>query len=114
MNSINAAVINPSFMAAFVGTAILCLGVSVGSFFLRNQPGARFALAASLVYLVGCVGGTAFLSVPLIDRLASLADTVQSVAFWPRYLAAWNLWHHVRPVSGIVSAALFIAALHHR
>ena len=111
MNSISVAVINPSFMIAFVGTGILCLGVSVGSFFLWNQPGAKFALAASLVYLVGCIGVTAFINVPLNDQLASWADAAQAVAFWPRYLAAWNLWNHVRSVSGIVSAALFTAAL---
>src|SRR5262249_4852807 len=111
MNSMSVAVINPSFMTAFMGTGILCLGVSVGSFFLWNQPGARFALAASLIYLIGCVGVTAFFNVPLNDRLASLGDTAQAVAFWPSYLAAWNPWNHVRSVAGIVSAALFIVAL---
>jgi len=86
----------------------------VGSFFLWNQPGAKFALAASLVYLVGRIGVSAFFNVPLNDRLASLADAAQAVAFWPRYLAEWNLWNHVRSVSGIVSAALFTAALSQR
>ena len=111
MNSINVAVINPSFMTMFAGTGTLCLGVTVGSLVRWNQPGAKLALAASLVYLVGCVGVTAFCNVPLNDRLASLADAAQAVAFWPRYLAVWDRWNQVRSVSGIMSAGLFTLAL---
>lgn len=50
MNSINAAVINVSFMTVFMGTAILCLIAGAASFLMRNQPGAEVTLAASVVY----------------------------------------------------------------
>src|SRR5262249_35566760 len=55
MNSISVTVINPSSMIPFLGTAIMCLLVSIGSVFLWNQPGTKLALAASAVCLVGCI-----------------------------------------------------------
>ena len=114
MNSISVAVINPSFMAAFLGTAFLCLIVGIGSLFFWNQPGARFALAASVVYLVGCIGVTFAFNVPLNDKLAALADTAEAAVFWPHYLAGWNPWNHVRSVAGVLSAALFTVSLWQR
>ncbi|HLJ88976.1 MAG TPA: anthrone oxygenase family protein [Candidatus Angelobacter sp.] len=114
MNSISVAVLNPSFMTVFAGTGIVCLALSVQSIYLWSQPGSKLALAASLVYLVGCFGVTAVLNVPLNDRLASLGDTAEAAAYWPHYLAAWNLWNHVRSVAGVSSAALFIWAFRQR
>ena len=114
MNSISVTVINPSFMTAFLGTAFLSLLVGVGSFFLWNQPGAKFAFAASAVYLVGCIGVTMLFNVPLTDKLVSLADTPQAAVFWPQYLASWNPWNHVRSIAGVLSAALFTVSLWQR
>jgi uncharacterized membrane protein len=114
MNSMSVAVINVSFMTAFLGTAILSLVVGVASPFLWNKPGAKFALAGSAVYLFGCVGVTMIFNVPLNDRLASMGDTMQAIAFWPSYLASWNLWNHVRSLAGILSAVLFTLAVSQR
>jgi uncharacterized membrane protein len=111
MNSMSVAVVNPSFMTAFLGTGVLSFIVSVSSLRRWNKPGAKFALAASLVYLAGCIGVTMIVNVPLNDKLASLADTPEAVAVWPRYLAAWNPWNHVRSVAGVLSAALFTLSL---
>jgi uncharacterized membrane protein len=51
---------------------------------------------------------------PLNDRLAAMGDTAQAIAYWPSYLASWNLWNHVRSLAGILSAALFTLALSRR
>jgi uncharacterized membrane protein len=114
MNSISVAVINVSFMTVFMGTAILSLVVGVASPVMWNEPGAKFALAGSIVYLVGCVGVTMIFNVPLNDRLATMGDTAQAIAFWPSYLASWILWNHVRSVAGILSAALLTLAVSQR
>jgi len=111
MNSINVTVINPSFMSAFLGTGLLCLVVGVRALFLWNQGGAKLVLVASLVYLVGSFGVTLVFNVPLNNKLASIADPVQAVAFWPNYLAAWNTWNHVRTAAAALSAVLFSAVL---
>ena len=111
MNSINVVVVNPIFMTLFFGTGILGLAVIVRSLFLWDQPAAKYALAASMVYLVGCVVVTMLFNVPLNDRLASVADSADAAAFWSAYVSAWNSCNHVRSAAGILAAALFIGAL---
>jgi uncharacterized membrane protein len=111
MKSINVSVINPTFMSAFVGTGLLCLVLGAASLFRWNQGGAKLVLVASLVYLVGSFGITMIFNVPLNNKLASIADTAQAVAFWPNYLAAWTIWNHVRTVAAALSAVLFTGVL---
>jgi uncharacterized membrane protein len=107
MNSINVTVINPGFMSAFAGTALLCLLLSAGSIFKWDQGVAKLALIASLVYLIGTFGVTIVFNVPLNDKLAK-----QGISFWQDYLAAWTLWNHIRTVAAAVSASLFSWALY--
>jgi uncharacterized membrane protein len=107
MNSINVTVINPGFMSAFAGTALLCLLLSAGSLLRWDQESARFALIASLIYLIGTFGTTLVFNVPLNDRLAK-----QGIGFWQDYLAAWSMWNHVRTVAAAISAAMFSWALY--
>lgn len=107
MNSISVTVINPGFMSAFAGTALLCLLLSASSLFKWDQEEGRFALIASLVYLIGSFGVTVIFNVPLNDRLAK-----QGICFWQDYLAAWSMWNHIRTVSAAVSAAMFSWALY--
>jgi uncharacterized membrane protein len=101
MNSISVTVINPSFMIAFMGTGIVCLIAGGSSLFRWSQPGAKWALTASIVCLVGCIGVTMAFNVPLNDKLASLADTPQAAGFWSQYLASWNPWNHVLSMAGV-------------
>src|SRR5215510_6262323 len=111
MNSINITVINPGFMIAFVGTAVLCLAVGVRSAFTWNDGGAGLIFLASLVYLLGCFGVTMLLNVPLNDQLASITGPAAATAFWPRYLKTWTMWNHLRTIAAALSAVLFTAAL---
>jgi uncharacterized membrane protein len=107
MKGINVIVINPSFMTAFLGTGGLCLLVGVESLFTWNQAGAKLALVASLVYLMGCLGTTTVSNVPLNNQLASMADPTAATTFWPRYLEAWTIWNHVRTIAALPSAVCF-------
>jgi uncharacterized membrane protein len=53
MQSINVAVINPIFFAAFFGTALLCILLAVAALLGWSEPGAVYLLAGSLLYLLG-------------------------------------------------------------
>lgn len=110
MNAINVTVINPTFMLAFMGTAIVCLVLAGGSFFWWDQSAGKLVLAASLFYLIGCFGVTMVCNVPLNDGLAAAAPA-QEAALWARYLDAWTFWNTVRTAASIVSAILFTAVL---
>jgi uncharacterized membrane protein len=111
MNSINVTVIDPSFMTAFIGTGVLCLVIGVGSLFMWNHAGAWIAFGASLVYLLGCIGTTMILNVPLNNQLASIADPATAIAFWPQYLKLWIKWNHVRTITAALSAVLLSLVL---
>src|SRR5687767_13748228 len=64
MRSINITVINPGFMLTLFGTALLCLALAVMALFSWGQPGSALIAAASLLYLLGCVGVTMVRNVP--------------------------------------------------
>ena len=75
MQSINVVVINPSFVGAFMGTAVLSLGV-VGLALVRwNHPSATFFVGGAIFYVVGTFLVTVFGNVPLNDQLAALSAT---------------------------------------
>jgi uncharacterized membrane protein len=110
MNAVNVTVINPTFMIAFVGTALVCLVLAGGSFFWWGRTGGTLSLAASLIYIIGCFGVTMVCNVPLNDQLAAVAPA-QEAALWSRYLDVWTAWNHVRTLASIISAILFSVAL---
>lgn len=112
MQSINVTVINPGFMLALFGTALLCLALAGMAFFSWGQPGSALIVAASLLYLLSCIGVTMVRNVPLNDLLAAAQpDAPDAHALWSRYLREWTLWNHVRTVAPAASAVLFTLAL---
>ena len=112
MQSINVTVINPLFMLAFMGTGVVCLALVAGAYVRWDETSGKLMLLASLIYLIGCIGVTMVLNVPLNDALAAVeASTPEAATLWARYLADWTFWNHVRTIAPLVSAALFIAAL---
>lgn len=113
MNAINVTVINPAFMAAFMGTALICLVLAVGAAFQLDQAHNQLILAASLLYLFGCFGVTMAFNVPLNDRLAAVGPA-QAADLWSIYRRDWTLWNHVRTVAPVLSAVLFTLALRSR
>jgi uncharacterized membrane protein len=112
MQSINITAINPGFMLALFGTALLCLALAATAFFPWHQPGSAMIVAAGLLYLLGCIGVTMIRNVPLNDLLAAAQpDTPEAHALWSRYLREWTRWNHVRTMAPAASAVLFTLAL---
>jgi uncharacterized membrane protein len=112
MQSINVAVINPWFFAAFFGTAALCVVLAIASLFRWSEPGAILALTGSLLYLVGTILVTIRLNVPLNDALAAAEPaSAQAAGVWTRYLSEWTGWNHLRTGASIAAAAAFVLAL---
>lgn len=112
MNAINVTVINPLFMLAFLGSGGLCLALAAASFGSWTQGNGALLLAASALYLIGCVGVTMACNVPLNDALAAApAGTTAALALWSNYLRSWTFWNHVRTAASLLAAILFVAAL---
>jgi uncharacterized membrane protein len=112
MQSINVAVINPLFMAVFLGTGVLSLVLAVDAFLRWERPGSALVLAGSALYLVGSIGVTMAFNVPRNDALAAVdAASSEGAVLWAAYLSGWTAWNHVRTVASLVAAALFTLAL---
>jgi uncharacterized membrane protein len=112
MQSINITVITPSFLLAFVGTAVTCALLAVLSLPRWHDPGAPARFAAALLYLIGTIGVTRVFNIPRNDALARLApDSAEAAALWPRYLAEWTAWNHVRTVAPLLAMALLLISL---
>lgn len=114
MKSINIVVINPLFMAAFMGTAAICLvlGISAINGLIRGgSAAAGFLLTACLLYLIGTFLVTMVGNVPLNDRLATTdATSAASAEFWKQYLTGWMFWNHVRTLGALAAMICFLIA----
>jgi uncharacterized membrane protein len=108
MQAINVTAETPVFMAAFVGTAVACVGLIAVS--IADRSG--YLLAGALLYLVGGFGITAGYHVPRNNALARVdPGTAEAERDWTRYLREWCAANHVRAVAALAAAGLMIAAV---
>ena len=113
MQSINRAILNPSFYIVFFGCLILLAICTVQQF----KSGSTFwlLLSATITYLIGTFGVTAFGNVPLNDildamDLTSLTD-VKAIEFRRFYEQKWNRLHVIRTVFAVISFTLSVLSI---
>src|SRR5215470_20027419 len=83
MQSINSAMLNPLFLAVFLGTAAGCALVMVIALARWHSPGSVYLLVGGALYLVGSLLVTAVFNVPKNDALASVAPAdPDSAGLW--------------------------------
>lgn len=105
MQAINVSAVRPAFMTTMFGTAVVCMVAVIAT------PGDPGASTGAALYLVGTIGVTIAGNVPLNNRLAVLhPNGGETAAAWRHYLRAWTNWNHVRAVSSLAAAVLFVAA----
>jgi uncharacterized membrane protein len=102
MQSVNRTAVRPAFMTLLFGTALLCLVLGGWELAGARRPA---LLAGVALYLVGVVGVTALVNVPLNDALA-VADVP-----WADYLRRWTAWNTVRALASLASGALLVVVL---
>lgn len=102
MQVMNRAILNPLFLAAFLGTAVASVVLIV--------VGDWTGRLAGLAYLLGVFGVTMVVNVPLNNRLdAADAGSSAGGELWRHYLRRWTAWNHARAVAATVAAALAVA-----
>ena len=108
MQSINVVVINPSFIGAFMGTALLSIAVIVLVLMNGIIPATMFFISGSVFYLVGTFLVTMFGNVPLNNQLANvsqisaLTSRFRVASTTPRSVEIWadsNDSNFIRPSS---------------
>lgn len=68
-------------------------------------------MAGAAVYLVGTIGVTMVLNVPLNNQLAVMdVNAAASADAWLVYVRDWTLWNHVRTIAALVAALILGAS----
>lgn len=106
MRRVNVMIVNPSFLLVFVGTAVLCAALVV-DVVVAGGPGAVARLAGAVLYLVGAIGVTAVVHIPLNNAL----DAPGGEHTWERYLSRWPAWNHLRAATSTASCTAFAVSL---
>jgi uncharacterized membrane protein len=111
MQSINRQAPTPWFMTLLFGTAALCAALVVSAIVRWGDASAPYQLAGGLTYVAAIVLTIAY-HVPRNDALARVdPDSDGAAAAWSRYLAEWVPWNHVRTLTSVAAAVLFVLAL---
>lgn len=112
MQSINVAVIRPSFLGAFLGTAVLSLGaVALAGTRWGEVEAGLFATAGAL-YFVGTFLVTIGGNVPLNNALEKLDPSgTHAAETWEHYLRTWTAWNHVRTAAALLATVFFCLGL---
>jgi uncharacterized membrane protein len=111
MQQVNRLIQNPLFLLVFMGTAVVCLLLVIGAPF-SERPGAVWIVIGGLLYLVGCIGLTMGVNVPMNNRLdAANPLTDQGAAIWADFLKRWTVWNHVRALACTAAMAALTVGL---
>jgi uncharacterized membrane protein len=110
MQSINDAAPRP-WVATCLGTALVCVVLTVAGFRDLGEPWAAYLIAGSALYLGSVVVTFAF-HIPRNDSLALVDPSSPRAAdTWSSYLSSWTWGNHVRALTSLAGAVAFILAL---
>lgn len=110
MQSINMKAVRPAFMTLLFGSGAVCTALAVHGVARWPAEGAPPLVAGAVLYLVGAVGVTVARNVPLNDALMA-AEPHSGGVIWDDYVRRWTRWNHVRTLSSLGAAAIFISAV---
>jgi len=114
MQSINVAIINPTFMLAFFGTPVICVFLMISSLSRWQDPGVLYLLVGSAVFIIGSLLVTLVFNIPLNNALASAAPmSTEGADVWANYLKNWTFWNHIRAIASLGASALLMIALYY-
>jgi uncharacterized membrane protein len=112
MNSINRVILRSWFMPFFLGTTLASAALVVVGAMDIHEPRALYLVVGGVLYVLGMFVVTMVCNVPLNNALMNVTQESRTgMAIWSDYLRRWTLWNHVRTVSCMGAAALFIVAL---
>jgi len=111
MQQMNRAILNPLFGVVFGGTALVCLALVVGAPF-SERGGTTWTVLGALLYLVGSIGLTMVVNVPMNNRLdAADPASAEGRRIWADVLPRWTAWNHVRGLTCTAATAALAIGL---
>ena len=109
MQEMNASVRNAVFFPAFFLTPVALTITSFLAWRVHRRRAAGYFLIAAAVYLVGGLGLTMAINVPMNEDLARTAvpsSLAQARQVWDDYSDRWQIWNTVRTVCSGLSLVL--------
>ncbi|HEU0182551.1 MAG TPA: anthrone oxygenase family protein [Agromyces mariniharenae] len=112
MQEINVTAVRAPLMLELFGTALVAAVVFVLALLGSLGDGTWWAVAASVVYLVGAIGVTGAANVPRNNRLAATpaTDAAALAAAWTAFRPGWQAWNHVRTLTSALACVGFVLA----
>lgn len=111
MRKINITIINPLFMATFIGPVITGAATGILLLTLDETTPALLFFGATAVYLIGSVMFTTIVNVPLNNALENSTSTDWAKR-WADFSPKWRTWNTARAVFSMVSLVLCGIALY--
>lgn len=108
MRAMNIAIINPPFLATFIGPVITSAATGFLLLGLDEDTPAYLSLAAAVIYLVGCHVITGRINIPLNNALENSTSTDWRQR-WADFSPRWRRWNTVRTLSS--GAALILCGV---
>jgi uncharacterized membrane protein len=108
MRKMNIAIINPRFMATFIGPLVTSVGTGFLLLGLDEGTAAVLYFVAAGVYLLGCHVVTGRINVPLNNALENSTSTDWAQR-WHDFSPRWRRWNTVRTLSS--GAALVLCGV---
>lgn len=105
MRSINIAIINPRFLATFLGPVLTSAATGFLLLGMDETTPALLFFAAAVVYLVGCLAITGGINVPMNNALENSTSTDWQQR-WADFSPRWRRWNTVRTFSSMVALVL--------
>ena len=109
MNHIYRVILRSWFMPLFFGTTLASAALAVIGLLRRHTPGSLLLIFGGVLYVAGMLGVTMLCNVPLNNALMEVtAESRTGMAIWNDYLRRWTRWNHVRTMSCLAAAAIFL------
>jgi uncharacterized membrane protein len=101
----NVTIINPRFLATFIGPVVTSAATGFLLLGLDETTPALLFFAAAVVYLIGCLVITGRINVPMNNALEN-STTPDFAQRWADFSPRWRRWNTVRTVSSMVALVL--------
>lgn len=109
MQSINIVVINPVFIGAFIGTALISLLLSIISVATWDMQASPYFLIGGLFYIIGTFMVTVMGNVPLNNQLAVVKNNTPDASdIWHQYQKRWTRLNTIRTVCALCGAIIIL------
>ena len=115
MQQINQKILNPVFLVHFSGAPLAAAAAGVLLLVAGQRQAGVLFLAAAAVYVLGVIGPTAAVNVPMNDALDAAgnpAGASEAARIWGAYTGRWTAWNTLRGVASSVSLLLMALGLY--